>query len=182
MTVTPAAANRGACAREVVAPAENSAMSRPVGSAVAASSTTISPPPHGRVVPADRAEAKNRMLADREVPLGQDLAHDAADLTGRADDADAQAALAHRPGPSVDDGLGSSAPRSNASCTARTAMSTSVSRHTTEMRISEVVISSMLTPASASAPKNVADTPGCERMPAPTSDDLADVLVEADRR
>jgi len=35
MTVTPAAANRGACALEVVAPAEKIAMCRPVGSAAA---------------------------------------------------------------------------------------------------------------------------------------------------
>ena len=63
ITVTPAAANRGACAREVVAPAENSATSSPVGSAVAASSTTISPSPQGSVLPAERAEAKNRIEA-----------------------------------------------------------------------------------------------------------------------
>ena len=43
---------------EVVAPAENSARSSPEGSAVAASSTTISESPHGSVVPAERAEAK----------------------------------------------------------------------------------------------------------------------------
>ena len=60
MTVTPAAANRGASSRDDVAPAENRAMSRPGGSAVAASSTVISPSPHGSVVPADRAEAKKR--------------------------------------------------------------------------------------------------------------------------
>ncbi len=30
----------------------------------------------------------------------------------------------------------------------------------------------MFTPDSASAAKKVADTPGCERMPAPTSDSL----------
>ena len=62
ITTTPAAANLGAYAFDDVAPAENSAMSRPVGSAVSASSTTISPTPsrpcHGRVVPADRADAK----------------------------------------------------------------------------------------------------------------------------
>src|SRR6476661_3259095 len=52
-TVTPAAANRGAWAREVVAPAENSAMSSPDGSARAASSTTISSSPQGSVEPAD---------------------------------------------------------------------------------------------------------------------------------
>ncbi len=60
MTVTPAAANRGASAREPVAPAENSAMSSPVGSATSASSTAISSPFHGSVRPTERAEAKYR--------------------------------------------------------------------------------------------------------------------------
>src|SRR3712207_3680977 len=59
-TVTPASANRGACTREVEAPAEKIAMSSPVGSAVAASSTVISPSPHGSELPAERAEAKKR--------------------------------------------------------------------------------------------------------------------------
>ena len=54
---------------------------------------------------------------------------------------------------------------------------TSSSRQITEMRISEVEISSMLTPASASAPKNVAETPGCERMPGADQRDLADLVV-----
>src|SRR5262249_20106535 len=58
ITVTPASAKRGASARDPVAPAENSAMSSPLGSAAAASSTTISSSPHGSVVPADRADAK----------------------------------------------------------------------------------------------------------------------------
>ena len=58
MTMAPAAANRGACSRDVDAPAENSAMSRPAGSAVDASSTVTSPSAHGRVVPADRDDAK----------------------------------------------------------------------------------------------------------------------------
>ncbi len=40
------------------------------------------------------------------------------------------------------------------------------------MRISEVEIISMLTPASASASQKVAETPGCERMPAPISETL----------
>ena len=61
ITVTPAAANRGASSRDDVAPAENRAMSSPLGSAVAASSTVISPPFHGSVVPAERAEAKKRI-------------------------------------------------------------------------------------------------------------------------
>ena len=41
MTIAPAAANFGASSRDEVAPDENRAMSRPVGSAVAASSTVI---------------------------------------------------------------------------------------------------------------------------------------------
>ena len=59
-TVTPAAAYPGASAREVPAPALKSATSRPVGSALAASSTRISRSPNGSRFPADRAEAKNR--------------------------------------------------------------------------------------------------------------------------
>ena len=43
---------------------------------------------------------------------------------------------------------------------------------TTEIRISEVLIISMLTPASASAAKNVALTPGWLRIPAPISETL----------
>ena len=57
-TTAPAAATFGAMARLVVAPAENSAMSSPEKSAVAASSTAICSSPHGSVVPALRAEAK----------------------------------------------------------------------------------------------------------------------------
>ncbi len=58
MTIAPAAANFAANARDEVAPAENRAMSSPVGSAVSASSTTTSVPFHGKVVPAERADAK----------------------------------------------------------------------------------------------------------------------------
>ena len=61
ITVTPHAAKRGASSREDLPPAEKSAMSRPVGSAVDASSTVTSPPFHGSFVPADRADAKKRM-------------------------------------------------------------------------------------------------------------------------
>ena len=88
MTTAPAAANFGASALEVAPPAENSAMSMPVRSAVAASSTTISVPRHGSVVPAERAEAKKRTLVEREVALVEQAAHDGADLTGGADDGD----------------------------------------------------------------------------------------------
>ena len=60
MTTAPAAANTGASTFDVPPPAENRAMSTPVGSAVAASSTTTSAPRHGNVVPAERALAKKR--------------------------------------------------------------------------------------------------------------------------
>ena len=40
------------------------------------------------------------------------------------------------------------------------------------MRISDVEMSSTFTPASASARKKVAETPGCERIPAPTNEIL----------
>jgi hypothetical protein len=43
-------------------------------------------------------------------------------------------------------------------------------RQSTDIRISEVFMVSMLIPALESASQNVAVTPGCERMPAPTSD------------
>ena len=78
------------------APAENSAMSSPVGSAVAASSTVISRPAKGRVVPAERAEAKKRTSSAGNDPLGEDLPHGDAHLPGGADDPDAKA---HRPVP-----------------------------------------------------------------------------------
>ena len=58
MTMAPAAARRGASQRETSAGAEQSARSMPERSAVAASSTVTSPSPHGRVEPAERAEAR----------------------------------------------------------------------------------------------------------------------------
>ncbi len=61
ITIAPASANFAANARDEVAPAENRAMSSPVGSAVSASSTTMSVPFQGKVVPADRADAKYRI-------------------------------------------------------------------------------------------------------------------------
>jgi hypothetical protein len=63
MTTAPAAAKRGACSRESVAPAENNAMSIPARSAVDASSTMISSPRNGSFLPADRADAKNRTVS-----------------------------------------------------------------------------------------------------------------------
>src|SRR5687768_16766301 len=58
ITIAPAAATVGAKASDVVLPALNSAISRPLKSAVAASSTTTGLPFQSSVVPADRLEAK----------------------------------------------------------------------------------------------------------------------------
>ena len=63
ITTAPASTTRGAVAFEAFFPFENSARSRPAKSAVSVSSTTTSPPAHGNVVPADRAEAKNRICS-----------------------------------------------------------------------------------------------------------------------
>ena len=95
MTVTPASANRGTCTRDIVAPAENSAMSSPDGSAVSASSMTISPPFQGSVLPAERDGREEAHLVGREVALGEELPHDGAHLPGGTDDSDA----GHRPVP-----------------------------------------------------------------------------------
>ena len=59
-TMAPAAANLGANARDVLAPAEKITTSKPVGSAVVASSTVIERPAKSMVDPAERAEAKKR--------------------------------------------------------------------------------------------------------------------------
>ena len=97
-----------------------------------------------------------------------------ADLAGRADDAEVDGAGAvfigrsrrrRRPRPRSES-------RSNAVWVAGTAASTCASSTITEIRISEVEIISMLVPALASAAKNFAVMPGCERMPAPISDTL----------
>ena len=61
-------------------------------------------------------------------------------------------------------------------CTALVAASWLV---TTEIRISDVVIMVMLMPASARALKNVADTPGWERIPAPIRETFAIPSSEA---
>ena len=90
ITIAPASANFAANALDEVAPAENRAMSSPLGSAVSASSTTMSVPFHGRVVPADRGRREVPHLADREVALVEQSAHDAADLTRCSDDTDAK--------------------------------------------------------------------------------------------
>src|SRR5690606_4076650 len=109
-------------------------------------------------------------LIGREVALFEQLAHDGADLTGRADHSYPYTHV-HRPVPAWTTAT-SSPPRSKARCSTLTASSSWDSATSTEMRISEVEIRSMLTPASASDSQNVAVTPGCDFIPAPTSETL----------
>src|SRR5699024_7761749 len=104
-----------------------------------------------------------------EVALLEQGAQHGADLPGRSDDSDP---YTHRPVPPYTTASTSSASSPNAACTARTASSSWWMPTMTESRISEVEIISMLMPASRSAPNNRAETPGCERMPAPTSESL----------
>ena len=91
MTSTPAAAKRGACTFDMVAPAEKIAMSSPVGSAVAASSTDdlLAAERERRAGAARSGEEAD--LGDREVALVEEAAHDGADLAGGADDAETDA-------------------------------------------------------------------------------------------
>ena len=67
---------------------------------MAASSTVISPSPQGSVVPAERAEAKNRISATGKSRSARIRRIDVADLAGGADDAEVDGAgVAHRPVP-----------------------------------------------------------------------------------
>ena len=61
ITTAPAAATLGANSRDMVAPADIRAMSRPAKSAVAVSSTVIGTPLKSSCLPADRAELKKRI-------------------------------------------------------------------------------------------------------------------------
>ena len=61
MTTAPAAASRGAISLDDVAPDEASAMSMPLKSAVAESSTSMGWPNQSNVVPADRDDPKKRI-------------------------------------------------------------------------------------------------------------------------
>ena len=115
-------------------------MSNPVGSAVSASSTSISWPRNGSLRPCERAEAKNRTTS-QEVAFLQQLAHHLADLPGRADHTNAD----HLPSRSRvhDSFLIATQPERLVQRT--TALSSSVSLISTEIRISEVEIRSMFT-------------------------------------
>ena len=133
-------------------------------------------------MPADRAEAKKRISStgnDRSASIRRITVPTCpvAPTTPTRTVAACSDAHAHRSGRSsagapVDDGLLVLGAELERVVHGADGTSRSVSRQTTEMRISDVEIISTLTPASASAVKNVADTPGCERMPAPISDSL----------
>ena len=88
MTMTPAAANRGASSRDDVAPAENRAMSRPerVGDGGVLDGDLAVAPRQRRAGRPGRGEEAE--LVDGEPPLGEQAAHDATDLTGCTDDTD----------------------------------------------------------------------------------------------
>ena len=65
-------------------------MSRPPKSAVAASSTVICSSPHGKVVPALRADAKYRTRSSGKLRCASS-AHDATDLSSGSEDSDIHA-------------------------------------------------------------------------------------------
>src|SRR5699024_8551587 len=103
----------------------------------------------------------------REVPLLEQVPQDLPYLSGCSNNSNIHT---HRPVPPYTTASTSEASSSNAEWTARTASSRSSLRTTTEIRISEVEIISMLIPASRSAPNSFAETPGWERIPAPTKE------------
>src|SRR5690606_37714871 len=98
-------------------------------------------------------------VVDGEVALLEYRKHGAAHHTGGADDGDV--------------GHAGTFPNSKASWRTRTASSTRSSRMTQEMRIVDVEIISTLMFAVANAWNTLAATPGCDFIPAPTSDTLA---------
>src|SRR5699024_12746670 len=87
----------------------------------------------------------------REVTFGQELTYYGAHLAGGTDNPDRD--VFHRPVPPYTTASSSPLPRSKASCATATAVSTWVSDTTTEIRISDVEIISILTPARASDSK-----------------------------
>src|SRR5262245_43017201 len=111
-------------------------------------------------------------LAPYVVPGRQEFEHDGADRTGRTDHRKRRLATRHRPVPPYTVAVSPAESRSKARCVAATAAGTSSDRQRTEILISEVEISSIFTPASASAEKNRAVMPGWVRIPAPISETL----------
>ena len=180
-TTAPAAANRSASARDDVAPAENSAMSMPgqVGDRGVLDDDLLAAPRQRR--PAERAEARKRIArpgspARRAVGASRRRPARWRRRRRRACD------LRSSAGPSVDDGLVCSLSSPKAVCTARTAASTASARHHhRDPDLGGARSCSMLTPASASASKNVAETPGCERIAGADQRDLADLVVVEQR-
>ena len=117
-------------------------------------------------------------LAGGEAALAQLAQHDGADGARGADDGDAVAAhRAPAPAPNGCSAPMSSAPSSNASCSARTAPATCSAVTTQEILIGEVEIISMLIPSSPSVEKTLAATPGCDLIPAADDGHLAHLGV-----
>ncbi len=133
------------------------------------SSTTISPPRHGSFLPAERAEAKNRTSSAGKLRSSSMLRITAPTWPVAPTTPTRTPMLAPRP--AVDDGLFVSSEVERLVQRPDRVVEFGVA-DSTEIRISEVEISSMLIPASASASQNVAVTPGWLFMPAPTSDTL----------
>ena len=98
MTVTPAAANRGAWRAGGRGARREDRDVQPGGSAVAASSTVIWRPCHSMTRPAERDEANSRRSCTGNARSASTAQDDAAHLAGRADHPEVDGAV-HRPVP-----------------------------------------------------------------------------------
>src|SRR5699024_2756412 len=132
--------------------------------------------PPGQRRPRGTGGSEVPYFGDRDVPLRKQATNHLTDLSGRADDPETQPIgfrphSHQRPLPAYTT-ASSSPSSSNDSWMALTASSSSDSLISTEIRISEVLMISIFTPAAASASQNCAVTPGWERIPAPTRDTL----------
>ena len=166
-TTAPAAANRGACSRDRLPPAENRATSMPAGSAVARSSIVTSPHVVSTTRPAERELAIRRNSSNGKAALFEDREHRGADGTCGADDGDLRSIKAH------DAPFWAESPSPKPSWRLRTAAATSRPRTTQDMRIGEVEIISMLMAWSARMRNIRPAIPSSDFMPAPTSETLA---------
>ena len=173
-------------------------MSRPDGSAVVGVlDDDVGALPRQRAAGrAGRGEEAD--LVDRERPLLEEAPHDAADLAGGTDDADAHGGQATRSAPVAVHRsrrvfrLRSARARSRRSrcrCRARTRCAATARPRcmsgagtTTEMRIVDVEIISMLMPASASVRNILAAMPGLRLHAGADEGHLGDVGVVARRR
>ena len=180
-TTAPRAAAIGAhCARDLVGHVEHRHVDAVEDLRAPAPATVSSSPRTRSTCPADRARRSAGSRPRRSRARTSMSQHHGADGAGGADDGErrrrsavgaltARSRRTRRPR--------SSPPSSNASCTARTAASRSVSRQTTEIRISEVEIISMLTPAVAERGEERRRHAGVRAHARADQRDLADVVV-----